>query len=69
MNPTKFFVFYCGKNLEMFSSVNECKEYIKKHPSFKTSYFTNKGRATSKNPNSKESFTITDNMGGMWYIK
>ena len=67
--PTKFFVRYCGEKLETLPTLKEAKDFISLHPDYKKSYYTKKGYASSKNPNEKASFIITDNNGDAWYIK
>lgn len=65
----KFNVWYSGESLGKFNSLEEAQDHIKNHPKYKKSYFTKKGLASSKNPNSKEYFRIFDSNGYGWTIR
>jgi hypothetical protein len=71
----KFSVMYHNKDLQnfeklgVFFTIEQAKEAVRKHPNFKSTFFTKKGIASSKNPDSREYFRIVDSDGGMWYIK
>jgi len=67
--PTKFFVRHNGEKLETLPTLKEAQDFIAKHPNYKKSHYTKKGYASSKNPNEKASFIISDNNGDTWYIK
>jgi len=69
MVEQKFIVWYYGEKLGIFTSLNEAQNCITVHPNYKKSYFTKKGSASSKNPDSKEYFRIYDNSGYGWNIK
>jgi len=68
---TKFYSWYCGEKISEthFDCLKDAQNWISVHPNYKKSYFTKKGEASSKNPNEKEYFHITDNMGNMWSIR
>jgi hypothetical protein len=69
MENLKFNAWYCNEHLGVFETLKEARECIYNHPAYKKSYFTKKGKASSKNPNEYESFAIYDNQGYGYYIR
>lgn len=65
----KFNVWYTGEKLGKFDSLKEAQDYIKDHSNYKKSYFTKRGKASSKNPNQEEYFKIYDTEGYGWTIR
>ena len=68
MENLKFNTWYCNEHLGVFDSLEEARKCIYSHPAYKKTYFTKKGKASSKNPK-KESFAIYDNKGYSYYIR
>lgn len=65
----KFNSWYCMERIGVFESLQEAQDSIYSHLKYKKSLFTKKGRASSNNPNPKESFSIYDNEGFGWHIR
>jgi len=50
-------------------SLEKAYEAVKTHPEYKVTYYTRKGRASTRNPDQKSNFFITDNQGGLYNIR
>ncbi|MDV3429218.1 MAG: hypothetical protein LIR50_19695 [Bacillota bacterium] len=68
-NNLKFNVWYAGEKLGIFNTLDNAQNCIYNHPKYKKSYFTKKGKASSRNPNQDEYFKIYDSKGYGWTIR
>lgn len=68
-NESNYRAFFNSELMGKFESVEEAQKAIHEHDSFKKTHFTNRGKATSKNPDQNSSFKIYDHEGYGWNIK